>query len=149
MTAPARPAQARRRRGARSGATAVEFALTSSALLMLCFGVMNLGLLLWTQEAIEAAAAATARCSALGASTCSNAQQYADSVAAAEAFTGVITTANVWVQANATCASTQGNVTAGKNTVVIITSSFWSSGLLSYPLGGKALGATACYPSTP
>ena len=126
--------------------------MVAGILLIACIGVVNLGLLLWTQEALQSAAMQTARCAALGASPCASPQQYAVNIAAAQSFPGVTNTANVWVQANATCASTQGNVTAGKYTVVTITSTYWSSLLASIEsvanlLRSKVLTATACYPS--
>jgi Flp pilus assembly protein TadG len=137
----------RPRRGRRAGTTSLEFAMCASALILVCFGVMNVGVLLWTHEALQSAAAQTARCAALGSTLCSNAQQYAVDTAAAFTFTGVIATGDVWVQGNTTCASTSGHVTAGKYTVVTIVSHYWSTGLLPIPLGNKTLTATACYPS--
>jgi Flp pilus assembly protein TadG len=134
-------------RGPRAGTVAVEFALVGSALFLICFGVLDLGILLWTQEALQSAAAQTARCAALGASTCTNPQQFAVNIVSAQTFAGVVTTGNVWVQSNATCTSTQGAVTAGKYTVVRISSSFWASGLLPPPLNLMTLKASACYPN--
>ena len=119
---------------------------------MTSIGVLQLGLLMWTQEALETAATQTARCSALGATTCANPQQYAVNIVSEWVLTGVVTTANVWVQANATCASTSGHVTSGKNAVVVITSSYWSTILpanwIPSPLGNNVLAASACYPTS-
>jgi len=151
------PAPARRRRGGRTGSSSLEFALVVGILMITCIGVVNLGLLLWTQEVLESAAAQTARCAALGSTVCNNSQNtpalYAVSVAAAQSFTGVIGAGNVSVLANATCASTPGHVAAGNNTVVTITSGYWSNFLptiepLVAPLRNKLLTATACYPSS-
>ena len=60
----------------------------------------------------------------------------------------MVSTSNVWVQGNATCTSTNGHVTTGSYTVVQITSSFWSSGLLPIPISNKVLSAEACYPTS-
>jgi Flp pilus assembly protein TadG len=134
----------------RSGATAVEFALVAWMLILASVGVIQLGLLMWTQEALESAAAQTARCAALGATTCTNAQQYAVNIVSGWTLSGVVTIANVWVQANATCTSTSGSVTAGKFTVVVISTNYWATAwnLLPKPLGSKTLKATACYPTS-
>jgi Flp pilus assembly protein TadG len=126
--------------------------MVCAVLLAICFGLFDLGLVLWTRQAMQAAAALTARCAALGASACSNAQQYAVNAVAAWSMSGMVSTSNVWVQSNATCTSTKGNVTAGKNTVVTITSSYWTNGLVQNDwipssLASLTLNASACYPN--
>jgi Flp pilus assembly protein TadG len=156
MPPPRRPQPARRRRGGRAGSTTLEFALIASTLLIICLGSINLGALLWTQEVMELAAADTARCVALGSSLCANPQTYAIGIAQQYSFNGVLPIVGsvnpVWSHTNATCSSTSGNVTPGTNTVVTITSTYWSGTLsifesLGMTLGTKVLTATACYPS--
>jgi Flp pilus assembly protein TadG len=146
---PAAPLRPRRRS---AGSTAVEFAIVCSALLALLFGLLDIGLVLWTKAAMQAAATLTARCAALGTTACANAQQYAVNTVATWSMTGMVGTGNVWVQTNATCTSTQGNVTAGKNTVVTITSTYWvnglvQTGLIPAGLASVTLNASACYPN--
>jgi Flp pilus assembly protein TadG len=141
-----RPAPARRR-GGRAGSAAVEFALVCSAFLLICFGVVELGLLLWTQQALQSAAAKTARCVTLAATACANAQQYAVTTATTLSFTGVTAAGNVWVGQNVTCASKKGSAPPGKYTVVTISTNFWATGLLPPPLSTKAFTVSACYPS--
>ncbi|CAH2602016.1 putative TadZ/CpaE, associated with Flp pilus assembly [Rhodovastum atsumiense] len=52
---------ARQRRGARAGATALEFALVAPAFLALLLGIMELGFLLYAQTALDYAARQAAR----------------------------------------------------------------------------------------
>lgn len=149
-THPPRPV--RRRRGGRAGSTSLEFGLIGGTLLVMCIGTIDLGLLLWSQEVLQLAATETARCVALGASPCATPASYAVGIASQYSFTGTITTGNVWVQGNATCASTQGHVTAGNYTVVTITDSYWATLFSAFEPVAIALGAntartvTACYP---
>ena len=50
---------------AQDGATAVEFALVLPMFLMLVFGSIEFGRLLWTQQALQETAIAGARCMAI------------------------------------------------------------------------------------
>jgi Flp pilus assembly protein TadG len=52
----------RRFAGARSGATAVEFALVIGPLLLVLLGTVEVSRLLWTRQAIQSVAIAGARC---------------------------------------------------------------------------------------
>jgi len=142
------------RRGRRAGSSSVEFALIAATLMITCVGSIDLGLLLWSQEVLELAATDTARCIALGASPCANAASYAVALTTQYGFTGMVTTANnnVWTQTHATCASTNGHVTAGNYAVVTITESYWATYLSAFEplavlLGGSTeRTVTACYP---
>lgn len=138
---------ARRRYGREAGATSLEFALVCSTLIFVILGIVGLGLLIWTQQALQASAELTARCVTLGATTCTNSKQFAVDTAAAWSMPGMVTTGNVWVQTGATCASTNGHVTAGKFTVVRISSNYWAGTVLPAPFSAITLTATACYPS--
>ena len=55
-----------------AGAAAVEFALVVPAFLMLLIGVMELGRLMWTQNALHYAVEEAARCSAVDTNICSS-----------------------------------------------------------------------------
>lgn len=54
----------------RGGSVMLEFALIGTALLMVSMGGMELGLILWTQGALQSIAAEAARCGAIGTSAC-------------------------------------------------------------------------------
>jgi Flp pilus assembly protein TadG len=146
-SAAARSGAARRHFGREAGTTSLEFALVCSTLIVVILGILGLGLMVWTQQALQASAELTARCVTLGATTCANAQQFAVNTVSTWSFSGVVTTGNVWVQSGATCTSTNGHVAAGKFTVVTISSNYWTGGLLPAPFSAVTLTATACYPS--
>jgi Flp pilus assembly protein TadG len=161
MGATKHPAPARRRRGRQAGSTTLEFALIVSALLIACIGTVDLGLLMWSQEVMELAAADTARCVALGSSLCSapnSPQSYAASIVNQYTFSGGLpnlqpgNTSPVWSQTGVTCTSTSSSQTSGNYTVVTITDSYWATTLSAFEPALLALGAnvnrtvTACYP---
>lgn len=54
----------------RNGSVMLEFAVVGTALLMVSVGGIELGLILWTQGALQTVAAEAARCGAIGASAC-------------------------------------------------------------------------------
>ena len=56
----------------RAGAAAVEFALIVPAFLLLLLGIMELGRLMWTQNALHYAVEEAARCSAVDTNVCSS-----------------------------------------------------------------------------
>ena len=57
----------------RQGATAVEFSLILPALLLLLFGIVEFGRLLWTQSALHFAVEEAARCATVDAANCGSA----------------------------------------------------------------------------
>lgn len=59
------------------GASALEFALILPVFVALVFGMINCGLLLWTQLGIEHGAVAAARCATINPSACPDVQAYA------------------------------------------------------------------------
>jgi Flp pilus assembly protein TadG len=65
-----RPRAARTLLGDRRATTAVEFAIVGSLLFTVSFGVIDLGMILWTQGSLQAVAADAARCGAISASGC-------------------------------------------------------------------------------
>ncbi len=139
------------RRHPRSGAVAMEFAIVASVLMLIFFAILGLCLLMWSQSAVQAAAAQTARCAAIGAPGCTSPNtpgQYAANVAAIYAFPGLIKSSDVSVQSTATtCAPGKTGVAAGSFTVVTISSVFWAASFLPPPLNQAALRASACYPN--
>ena len=66
----------------KGGASAVEFALILPVFIGFVFGMINCGLLLWTQLGLEHGVVAAARCATINASACPDIQAYA----AAEAY---------------------------------------------------------------
>ena len=74
----------------RSGHTAVEFAFVAPAMLMFIFGIMEVGRVLWLQNALDYSVVAAARCLSNSPSTCGSASQ-AQSFAANQAGAGFLT----------------------------------------------------------
>ncbi len=68
MTATRRPL--RRLRTVRNGTVALEFAMLAIPFMMLSFGIIEFGRLVWTTEALQATAAIGARCMGVVASSC-------------------------------------------------------------------------------
>jgi Flp pilus assembly protein TadG len=73
--------------GDRFGGVAEEFALTLPPLLMLLFGIMELGRVLWTQNALNYSVAEAARCASIDTITC-NSTTAIESFAAARSGAG-------------------------------------------------------------
>ncbi|HZP75477.1 MAG TPA: TadE family protein [Pseudolabrys sp.] len=57
-----------------NGTSAVEFALTAPLFMMLVFGVIEGGLLLWSQINLQRAVAIAARCASVDTLTCADAE---------------------------------------------------------------------------
>jgi Flp pilus assembly protein TadG len=53
-----------------SGATALEFALTAPAFFLFIFGIIEAGLLFWTQTGIQHGAEMAARCASVNSTLC-------------------------------------------------------------------------------
>jgi Flp pilus assembly protein TadG len=127
------------------GAAAVEFALVSLAFFPLCFAIIELALLLWTQDVLQSTAVLTARCVAVAAPACvSDAQQYAVDTASTWLTPGMLTRSGVSIQANATCATAPGTAV-----VATLTSSYFVGNPLAALFGSPTLSATGCYPASP
>lgn len=131
--------------GNRQGTTTVEFAMISAVLFPLCFAVIEAGMLLWTQGALQSTAALVARCAAISSPLCTNPQTYAVNTATSWIISGIISSSDVTVTNSANCPTGSGS--AGSFKKVTITSEFWSHGLLPKPFGAKNLTVTACYPT--
>jgi Flp pilus assembly protein TadG len=127
----------------RRATTTVEFALVGSMMLLMTFGTLDLGMLLWTQNALQSTAALAARCSAISSPLCANVPNYAVTMAGNWVMPGVITAADVDVADVGTC-----NSAAGTFRQVTITSTFWVN-VLPPPFPNQTLTARACYPVPP
>jgi Flp pilus assembly protein TadG len=53
-----------------SGTTALEFALTAPAFFLFIFGIIQIGLMLWTQIGIQHGAEMAARCASINSTLC-------------------------------------------------------------------------------
>ncbi|HEX4367501.1 MAG TPA: TadE family protein [Rhodopila sp.] len=136
----------RRLRGERQGSTAVEFAIIAGVMLPLLFGTVDLGLLMWTHNALQSTAALTARCIAIGSSACSaNPAQFAVTTAGQWIVPGIINTGQVTINTAATsCNGAAGSL--GPFVTVAIVSSYWASGVLPPPFAATNVHVTACFP---
>lgn len=126
----------------RRATTTVEFAVVGGIMFLATFGTLDLGLLLWTQNALQSTAALAARCASISPlpPMCSNVANYAVTTAGNWVMPGVITAANVQVTTVGTCNSANGTFRK-----VTITSSFWAD-VLPPPFPHQTLTASACYP---
>lgn len=127
----------------RRGVAAVEFAMLAGVLIALCIGTIEIGLLFWGQNALEAAAAETARCLAIGSPACPNPGTYAAGVVSKWMFSGVVSSSDV---TSSTTTSCQG--TSGQFQQVKITSSYFANALPPFvsTFAHTTLSASACYP---
>ena len=126
------------------GAMALEFALVSLAFVPLCFGLVELGLGLWTQNSLQSAAEMTARCVAISSPACSNASQYAVSLATNWISGAALVSSGVVVQTGATCSTAPSTMVK-----VTLTSQLINNTGLPPPLDTVTIKATACYPTSP
>jgi Flp pilus assembly protein TadG len=132
--------------GDRRAVTAVEFALVASALFVTSLGVIDLGMILWTQGSLQAVAADAARCGAISASGCtttSAVQTYVQTEAANWIMSTV--TSNLTINVNgavntATCPA----ITTGTYETVQITTSYLAS-WLPPPFGNFTIDVCASY----
>jgi len=134
------------------GAAAIEFAAVLGPLLLLTFGVIEFGRLLWTREALQETATAGARCMGMIASSCAsggayssaNTDTYVEAVAAEWGVT--LANANITLNNATTCAGV--SAPNGFSTVTI-TYSFQSvvPNEVKSLTGGASLSNTACFPN--
>jgi Flp pilus assembly protein TadG len=140
--------------GACGGATAVEFALVLPMFLMLVFGSIEFGRLLWTRQALQEAAIAGARCMAIAQgstqhSSCASSGSYS----AATTKSYIQSVASGWgltVPTSGIALYPTGSSTGCTGlSQVTLTSTFTSvvPKLVRLAAGGTTLTATACYPN--
>jgi Flp pilus assembly protein TadG len=136
---------------ARGGNVAVEFALVFPMFLMLVFGTIEYGRLLWTMQALQETANAGARCMALTQSACSSGSSYSATstqsyiTAVAQGWGLSLPSANMTLNNSATCGGNSGF------SQVTLTTTFVSvvPKIVLLAAGGTSLRATACYPNSP
>src|SRR5262249_49389296 len=60
------------RLGDEQGASAIEFALTAPIFFLMIFGIITIGLMLWTQLGLQHGSEMAARCATVNTTTCNN-----------------------------------------------------------------------------
>jgi Flp pilus assembly protein TadG len=135
---------------AREGSAALEFALVALPFLMLTFGTIEFGRLIWIREALQMTANQGARCMGVlspscasgGAYSSANASSYIRGVASGWGVT--LTASNLTLTNNAAI----GGPCSGLSQVTInYTFSTAVPALLTMLSGGTALSARACFPN--
>jgi Flp pilus assembly protein TadG len=133
----------------RRGASAVEFSLVAIPLLILMFGVIEMGRAMWTREALQETAIAGARCMGVSNSNCAAGGVYSASATTsyvehvAQGWGLAIPDAGVTLNPNATCAGANGF----SQVTVVYTFQVVAPGLLGPLATGTVLSATACFPN--
>jgi len=119
----------------RRGSVAIEYALILPALLMLVFGIIDTGRVMWTYTTLYRATEAAARCAAINTVDCATDAQVQNR-AVAEAW-GLAIDASAFTITAAAC----GHEVKGAYDFQFIIP------LMNTPLGTVTLRATACYPA--
>jgi Flp pilus assembly protein TadG len=114
------------------GATALEFALCAPAFFMLVMGIVELGLLVWMQLALQQGVESAARCASINKTTCANASQIQD-FAASESY-GLSPPSTAFTVTTPAC----GNM---------VQASYTPTFLPSFPIPTRTLTAQACFPA--
>ncbi len=122
------------------GGTAVEFALLGPALVVMLFGLIESGRLLWTQHTLDEVAYSTVRCMSISTDCDDQAAQQDFAIARAGGYGIALVAGDVAVQTNTTCKSF-----AGSNRVVI-DAGFNSVMTDLIPQFPTAVEAEACFP---
>ena len=115
----------------RSGHSAVEFAFIAPAMLMFLLGIMEVGRVMWLQNALNYSVVEAARCMSNSPSTCGTPSQ-AQSFAASQSGAGFA--ASVFTASNASCGN---RVTASYDVTLDI----------PYVNLSTTLKSQACYPT--
>jgi len=131
------------------GASALEFALLAVPLLLIVVGTIEYGRALWTQQAMQSLAIATARCIGVAQSECSNSGTYSSGkttayVISEAAKLGVpLEATNVSVNASTSCQGVAGFATVTINYRFVSAVPEFITALFL----GPDLRATACFPN--
>jgi Flp pilus assembly protein TadG len=140
------PRTARTLLGDRRASSVVEFAMIASALFTVSIGVMDLGLILWTQGSLQAVAADAARCGAISASGCTTStavQTYVQNTAANWIMSAV--TSDLTINVNSSVNTTNcPAISTGTYETVQITTTYLSS-WLPPPFGSYTINVCASY----
>jgi Flp pilus assembly protein TadG len=129
-----------------AGTVAIEFALVAPLFLMLLFGSVEFGRLLWTKQALQEAATAGARCMGIAQSSCASASQTQTYVQQVARGWGIsLSTAAITASNTATC----GGSTAAFSQVSIASTFSSAASTLIRLARSISLSASACYPNNP
>jgi Flp pilus assembly protein TadG len=140
---------------ASGGATAIEFALVAPMFLMLVFGSIEFGRLLWTKEALQETAIAGARCVAIAQGSGQNKSPCASggSYSSTTADSYIQTVASGWgltVPTSGIALYPTGNSSACTGLSQVTLTYLFNSvvpQLVRLSSSGIALTASACYPN--
>ncbi len=116
----------------RSGATAIEFALTAPAFFALVIGGIQVGLLCWAQLALQQGSEAAARCASVNKTLCGNTSQIR-SYASAQSY-GLTPGASAFTVSSVAC----GNR---------VQASYTPPFLNGFVIPSMTLTASACFPA--
>lgn len=86
-----------------SGASALEFALTAPAFLLFIFGIIALGLVLWTQIGLQHGAEMAARCASVDTTRCSTSMPDTITNYAAQQAFGLVLPSQTFTYAAQSC----------------------------------------------
>jgi Flp pilus assembly protein TadG len=117
--------------GSRSGTAAIEFAFVAPVLILFIFGTMEIGRVLWLQNALNYSVVEAARCLSNNPSQCGDEPGQAEGFAASRAGAGF--TASVFTVTSASC----GNQVSASYPVVFV---------IPFMNLSATLTAQACYP---
>lgn len=126
----------------RRGAHAFEFVIIATVFFPLSFAMLELGFLLWTQNAMQSAATIAARCGAIGGSACPDIAVYAASAVGEWVVPDSITSSDVTVTSGGSC-----NGAPGLATIVVIAHQFWGTVTFPWPFSAPLITVTSCFPS--
>ena len=131
------------------GTTTLEFAIVAVPLMLLLFGTIEFGRMMWTLQAMQLAGDQTARCVAIGASACAVPTSYAATTAqglgaVGLAASGVAVATQTASSSPAVCALTGSNTA----TLITLTLVFSSPVVALIPGINQTLTTHSCYPLT-
>jgi Flp pilus assembly protein TadG len=140
---------------ARDGATAVEFALVLPMFLLLVFGAIEFGRLLWTEQALQQTAIAGARCMAIaqgakpnGSCTSGGAYSSANTISYVQNIAGgwglAVPSSGITSSTSANCGGSSGGFS--QITLSYVFNSVVPS-IVHLSSGGVSLNVSACYPN--
>ena len=133
----------------RRGTAAVEFGLVALPFLLMVFGIIEYGRLMWTREALQQTAIAGARCMGMTQTACGTSGVYNATmstsfvVAQAAKWSIPLSTSNVVLNQAATC----GGVAGFSQVSLTYTYNTAAAHLLTVLAGAGTLTATACFPT--
>jgi Flp pilus assembly protein TadG len=133
----------------KSGAHAVEFALVFPLFMLILFGTVEFGRMLWTSHAIHDAAIATARCMGIPQTQCATNGVYDASQAliyaqaAANKWSLQLDASAITLNHNATCA----NLPGFSSVTINYTFTTAVPGVITSLVGGTNLQALSCFPN--